>query len=132
MEATESALDDSVSSELCCPFDLRRSISYAEAQTHPFLAEYYGISDEQHAEHWRHIDDEWLSVAGELALQLDRHTNNTSLVLAFELGSAGEGPILLFAADAQVGSWLSWRELKWRVGRRTVGVEESVTPHDAL
>ena len=34
---------------------------------------------------WRSIDHDWLGVAAELALQLDRETNNTSLALAFEL-----------------------------------------------
>lgn len=43
--------------------------------------------------------------AERLALKLDSDTNNTSLVLAFELA---DGQVLLFAADAQVGNWLSW------------------------
>jgi beta-lactamase superfamily II metal-dependent hydrolase len=36
---------------------------------------------------------------------MDSDTNNTSLVLAFELP---DGQILLFPGDAQVGNWLSW------------------------
>jgi hypothetical protein len=28
--------------------------------------------------------------------------------------------VLLFAADAQVGNWLSWQDLKWAVGDKTV------------
>src|SRR5262249_50187156 len=44
-------------------------------------------------------------------------TNNTSLVLAIEL--AGQD-VLLFAADAQIGSWLSWQDLQWKVGDRSV------------
>lgn len=54
---------------------------------------------------WRRIDADWLGGAGALALRLDSNTNNTSLVLAFETPA---GRILLFAADAQVGNWLSW------------------------
>lgn len=62
---------------------------------------YYG------APGWRRIDGEWLGVAGSLALKLDSDTNNTSLVLALE---APTGDVLLFAADAQVGNWLSWHD----------------------
>lgn len=57
---------------------------------------------------WRTIGSDWLDAAGALALKLDSDTNNTSLVLAFELGEGGD--VLLFAADAQVGNWLSWHE----------------------
>jgi beta-lactamase superfamily II metal-dependent hydrolase len=53
----------------------------------------------------RQIDNDWLSAAGPLALKLDSDTNNTSLVLAFDLP---DGTAMLFAADAQVGNWLSW------------------------
>ena len=53
----------------------------------------------------RAIDDDWLSAAGPLALKLDSDTNNTSLVLAFDLP---DGTAMLFAADAQVGNWESW------------------------
>src|SRR6266699_2202355 len=48
---------------------------------------------------------------------LDSMTNNTSLVLAIELA---DGDVLLFAADAQVGNWLSWQDLKWTVGTSPV------------
>jgi hypothetical protein len=52
-----------------------------------------------------------------LALQLDSATNNTSLVLAMELEG---GEVLLFAADAQVGNWLSWQDLKWTADGKEV------------
>jgi hypothetical protein len=58
---------------------------------------------------WRRIDGEWLGSATELALALQSYTNNTSLVLALEVGDAGKGDVLLFAADAQVGNWESWQ-----------------------
>jgi hypothetical protein len=67
---------------------------------------------------WRRIDGDWLGYAGPLALQLDSDTNNTSLVLAFELSDGGD--VLLFPGDAQVGNWLSWESLEWHVGDRTV------------
>lgn len=62
---------------------------------------------------WRRIDQDWLFTAGRLALQLDGATNNTSLVLAIELEDTGE--VLLFPADAQIGSWKSWSSLKWKM-----------------
>jgi Metallo-beta-lactamase superfamily len=58
---------------------------------------------------WRRIDGEWLGSATDLALALQSYTNNTSLVLALELGDPGKGDVLLFAADAQVGNWESWQ-----------------------
>jgi hypothetical protein len=58
---------------------------------------------------WQRIDHDWLLSVAQLGLQLDSATNNTSLVLAFELGD--HGPVLLFAADAQIGSWKSWLTL---------------------
>jgi hypothetical protein len=60
---------------------------------------------------WRRIDDIWLGSAEQLALALDSATNNTSLALAIEL--TGSRDVLLFPADAQVGNWLSWHDIKW-------------------
>jgi hypothetical protein len=71
---------------------------------------------------WRRIDEAWLEQAEALALYLDSFTNNSSLVLAFELVESGK--VLLFAADAQVGNWVSWHEIKWNHG--------SVTTDDLL
>ena len=45
-------------------------------------------------------------------------TNNASLVLAFEMGPGGK--VLLFAADAQRGNWLSWTRGTWDDGDKTV------------
>jgi hypothetical protein len=61
---------------------------------------------------WRRIDTDWLSSVSQLALDLDDHVNNTSLVLAFELGDSDDAPVLLFPGDAQVGNWLSWHQLE--------------------
>jgi hypothetical protein len=75
--------------------------------------------DEQDADQsWRRIDMDWLGASADLAIQLDRRTNNSSLVLAFEFVDTGR--VMLFVADAQVGNWLSWQVLKWRVGAATV------------
>lgn len=62
-------------------------------------------------EAFRRIDEDWTSAAEVLALNLDSHTNNTCLVVAFEIGESGK--VLLFAADAQIGNWLSWQGLSW-------------------
>ncbi|WP_431858098.1 MBL fold metallo-hydrolase [Azospirillum sp.] len=67
---------------------------------------------------WRRIDLDWLGVGADLAMQLDSRTNNTSLVLAFEFKDSGR--VLLFAADAQVGNWLSWQNTRWTVDAKTV------------
>jgi glyoxylase-like metal-dependent hydrolase (beta-lactamase superfamily II) len=60
---------------------------------------------------WRSVDDAWLDQAESLALFLDSWTNNSSLVLAIELVHSAK--VLLFAADAQTGNWLSWPKVKW-------------------
>ena len=67
---------------------------------------------------WRRIDHDWLGISADLAMQLDDRTNNTSLALAFEFVDSGH--VLLFAADAQIGNWLSWHDLKWRIGERDI------------
>ncbi len=72
-----------------------------------FTKRYYGSDD------WRRFDGDWLGPAAELALALQSYTNNTSLVLARELGDIGKGDVLLFAADAQVGNWESWQKWQW-------------------
>ncbi|ULQ55467.1 hypothetical protein KJS94_12520 [Flavihumibacter rivuli] len=60
----------------------------------------------------RQIEDDWLEQANRLAIYMDTYTNNSSLVLAFELVQSGK--VLLFVGDAQTGNWLSWKEIKWK------------------
>ena len=69
------------------------------------------------AQSTRRIDGDWLAAAGPLALKLDSDTNNTSLVLAFELPDAS---IMLFAADAQVGNWESWHDQSYAADGKAV------------
>jgi hypothetical protein len=86
----------------------------------PFFQHRYWGEDadsEQKDQSWRRIDGDWLDACSSMALQLDNATNNTSLVLAIELDS---GDVLLFVADAQVGNWLSWQDLRWQVNAKTV------------
>ncbi len=102
------------------PFGPLQTIPMPLAQELDFFRRrYWGtgpavVGDDQS---WRRIDTAWFEGAPGLALQLDSETNNTSLVLAIEL--AGRD-VLLFAADAQIGSWLSWQDLQWKVGDRSV------------
>ena len=93
------------------PFSDTVTIPFVAAQGLPFFQSHYwgtlGASDQ-----WRRIDTDWLASSEELALALQSATNNTSLVLAIELPNK---EVLLFAADAQVGNWLSWQGLTWDV-----------------
>jgi hypothetical protein len=106
------------------PFEAWFRVSETDSKSWQFFAERYWHEEED----WRTIDHDWLDVAGRLALQLDSDTNNTSLVLAFELCNSGR--VLLFPGDAQVGSWLSWEGLEWKVkeGRET----RTVTARDLM
>jgi hypothetical protein len=101
------------------PFGPRLAIPIEMARAMPEFRRYW--SDGGHGagegEAWRRIDSSWVEGATELALKLDHDTNNTSLVVAIELA---DRDVLLFAADAQVGSWLSWQELRWSVDGRDV------------
>jgi hypothetical protein len=97
-------------------FDAGRSINEDDwKRIDDFLREHYYGGDD-----WRRIDSDWLGSAAELALALQSYTNNTSLVLALELGDVGTGDVLLFAADAQVGNWESWQAWQWEKDGRNV------------
>jgi hypothetical protein len=63
---------------------------------------------------WRTINYDWLSEIGRLSLHMDRLTNNTSLVLAFEFTESKK--VLLFVGDAQIGNWQSWFDVKFDNG----------------
>lgn len=101
------------------PFSSLYTIPTATAQTMPWFRKAYWTGAAA-GDDWRSIDTIWSASALDLALKLDSNTNNTSLVLAIELDgdsiAPGAGPgrdVLLFAADAQVGNWLSWKTVKW-------------------
>jgi hypothetical protein len=98
------------------PFDGQYEIPFSYAKEMAFFQEQYWTPADA-TDNWRLIDSDWLGGSTELALQLDSLTNNTSLVLAIELA---DGDVLLFAADAQVGNWLSWQGLEWEVGGKKV------------
>jgi beta-lactamase superfamily II metal-dependent hydrolase len=75
---------------------------------------------------WRRIDEDWLHAFGQLALDLDNDTNNTSLVLAFEFVKTRE--VLLFVGDAQVGNWQSWGQVHFKVPE----TDKPLSAHDLL
>jgi beta-lactamase superfamily II metal-dependent hydrolase len=96
---------------LSFPFDRFYQVLPDDAKKLAFFQESYGFdSKPESGPEWRRIESDWLSIAGELALDLDSDTNNTSLALAVELPG---GRVLLFPADAQVGNWLSWGNVSW-------------------
>ncbi len=111
------------------PFDDRYCLKLGDTQTMAFFQKRYWdtVNGEKadwrvdNTQDWRRIDNDWMSGGTALAIKLNEDTNNTSLVLAIELGPKEKnGPVLLFAADAQVGNWLSWQTLKWTWGGRTI------------
>jgi hypothetical protein len=122
--------------DLSAPFDTILQIPFGAARQMPFFqAHYWGENPDARKEDeaestetsrfetaefdqsWRRIDSDWFDISSSLALQLDSATNNTSLVLAIEIT---DGKVLLFAADAQVGNWLSWQDLSWTVAGKSV------------
>jgi Metallo-beta-lactamase superfamily len=111
------------------PFDDRFSLPLEGTKALSFFKQRYwaAANDENlqgridNTQDWRRVDADWMDTATALGMQLDQDTNNTSLVLAFELGPKKEGgPVLLFAADAQVGNWLSWQDVTWTFEGRTI------------
>ena len=102
------------------PFGPLQTIPMPLAQELDFFKQRYwgtGPAVMGNDEAWRRIDTAWFEGAPEFALQLDSETNNTSLVLAIELA---DQDVLLFAADAQIGNWLSWQDLHWKIGDRSL------------
>jgi hypothetical protein len=108
-----------------------RALSQDGADAHAFFHAHYGAAPTGRAgagpaepaevpddAAFRRIDEEWLHASEDLALSLNRGINNTSLVLALELRRSRK--VLLFAADAQRGNWLSWTSGSWQDGAKVV------------
>lgn len=87
------------------PFDVRHCLDASDPSVRARFATAYDHDDDA----WRRIDFDWLGSTADFAMQLDNLTNNTSLVLALEV----DGKVLLLAADAQLGNWLSWGEVSF-------------------
>jgi hypothetical protein len=99
---------------------VRKEREAARARTEKLICECYtGKPAEQGR---RRIDNDWLGASADLAIQLDKRTNNSSLVLAFEFVDTKR--VMLFVGDAQVGNWLSWKEVKWTMGDTTVSAHD--------
>lgn len=79
---------------------------------------------------WRDVSFDWLQAAGDMALRLHTHTNNTSVALAIEF--VGSGKVLLFPGDAEIGHWRSWHAdgMSWRV--QDGDTTRTVTARDLL
>ncbi len=90
------------------PFDPRFRVEASDpTKCEKRFSSYYKKEDA-----WRRIDADWLGGGSDLAMQLDSYTNNTSLALAIEL--LDDKRVLLFPADAQVGNWESWDDVKFK------------------
>ena len=120
--------DDELTTESFQPFEERLRIELATAQNNEFFKSHYGF-DKGAPDEWRRIGDDWLTMAGGLALNLDSYTNNTCLALAIEFTSSKK--VLLFPGDAQFSNWLSWQKLTWDVPDNSGG-KEKVTAKDLL
>lgn len=116
------------------PFKASFQIPLADTRAMAFFQRRYwndaapgAARDEETAQDFRRIGLAHLGAAEAFALKHDRLTNNTSLVLALELGpaTARDNPVALFAGDAQIGNWLSWRNVVWPDyhGRRVDGAD---------
>jgi hypothetical protein len=112
LDETGQYADEGVPPELRGEGEAAERVAAQRREIYDFFRSRYGFGDEEgHGERWRRIGGAWLSTAGQVALQLDSDTNNTSLALAIE--HAASGRVLLFPADAQVGNWLSWHRHAW-------------------
>jgi len=122
--ARKTKADDSTAE---APFDTRFRLAKNDLR----IADAFGATYLDRSEAWRSIDTDWLNSASNLAIQLDKFTNNTSLVLAIE--RVADGKVLLFPGDAQEGNWLSWHDpsIKWEV-TGTDGKKAAVTAKDLL
>ncbi|CAN7596006.1 hypothetical protein [Polaromonas sp. LjRoot131] len=114
VESANGAADD-------CPFDATLHMSKSSDLYKQLVGETWDAPGQE----WRQIEEDWTQAAETLALNLDSHTNNTCVVLAFEFSDTGE--VFLFPADAQVGNWLSWQDLRWRA-KTSAGVTEVTGP----
>jgi hypothetical protein len=119
--AARSKASQQADDEWEMPFDSAFRCNSRDAKVRSLQGTYFAP-----AAQWRRVDDDWLHMSAELALQLDSSTNNTSLALAIERIS--DGKVLLFPADAQQGNWLSWHgdKMVWEVkqgsGKREVRI----------
>lgn len=132
--------DDGPPEEAFQPFEKRLRITDEDARKKEFFQKYYGFDPAPGtvsqtpdatvaADQWRRIDSDWLSMVGNLALNLDTYTNNTCLAFAIEFISSKK--VLLFPGDAQFSNWLSWQKLTWEIPGEG-GAKEKIKAKDLL
>lgn len=109
----------------CHPFGAEHRIS-RDSKWFRHIKPFVELTYDAPGEHWRKIDHDWLNAFGQLALDLDSDTNNTSVVLAFEFVKSRE--VLLFVGDAQVGNWQSWANVTFKVP----GSETPLRAHELI
>ena len=120
---------DLFDAEMYQPFEHHLRIdAEKDAPKVPFFKTHYGF-DQNEKDSWRRIDDDWLTMAGGLALHLDSYTNNTCLAFAIEF--VGSKKVLLFPGDAQFSNWISWQKLSWEIPD-TSGAKQHVKTEDLL
>ena len=141
MEEEDLNMEEREARNLNFPFDSSHRLGAPDVEKNEggqfdfFRQHYFGVPDDaattdaKDDSSWRRIDHDWLGAAGQLALKLDSDTNNTSLALAIELKDSGH--VLLFPADAQVGNWLSWESLGWKVPGKN-GKKKRIDASDLL
>jgi beta-lactamase superfamily II metal-dependent hydrolase len=120
--------------ERSCPFGDHLGMTEEQARNYKangesFFKEHYGFEKKDPEKDWRRIGSDWLATAGQLALNMDAQTNNTSLVLALELIDSGK--VLLFPGDAQAGNWLSWKDTSFAVEDKD-GKKKTITGMDLV
>lgn len=150
--------DDGPPEEAFQPFEKRLRMTAEQAQEKEFFQKHYGfykttavapaapnapqapgsaaaavtqqpIGATVAADEWRRIENDWLSMVGNLALNLDTYTNNTCLAFAVEFISSKK--VLLFPGDAQFSNWLSWQKLTWEIPGQA-GAKETIKAKDLL
>jgi hypothetical protein len=130
MDALSAALSSAsnaptAADERCHPFGAEHRIAH-KSKWFRNIKQYIANTYDAPGEKWRRIDDDWLNAFGQLALDLDNDTNNSSLVLAFEFVKTRE--VLLFVGDAQVGNWQSWANVAFTVP----GLQKPMPAHELL
>ena len=125
--AAVSDSSDLFDSELRQPFEKHLRIdAEKQAPQHDFFKAHYGF-DSTDPNGWRRINDDWLMMAGSLALNLDSYTNNTCLAFAIEFVSTKK--VMLFPGDAQFSNWLSWQKLTWKIPDEQGAVQDVKAEH---
>jgi len=123
--ANKTGTGDDSSAE--APFDARFRLPRHDQR----IVNAFGKTYLDQSQTWRSIDADWLNATSSLAIQLDKFTNNTSLVIAIE--RVADGKVLLFPGDAQEGNWISWHDpsVKWDVTGKDAKTS-TVTAKDLL